>query len=1015
VTKLPKSSQGYDTIWVVVDRLTKSAIFTPIRETDPMDKLSRIYLKEVVTRHGIPVSIISDHDPRGRTFWQMREVKPQEPVEIMNREVKGLNRSRIPLVKVRWNSKRDEPASLSRDDKQGEAFPTVSSLDAEQDMENIAKTSAFPHESSPRMAAKVKDQDLEISELKERVKYLEDKERRSAEPTQEDAPITRGIMEIEENLGADKSTELGRNDNEEMVNVLTAGVPTVSGSFPTSSAIFTTASVVTPYTRRPRGITIIGAKDKGKEKVVESEVPKKRKLQEHIDAQVAREMEEEFARENQRLTEQLARDFEIARLHAEEELKIMIEGLDSKAVADLSVGEKLELISELVKYQDHRAKILKYQAQQSKPLSKKEQREFYMSVLRSHAGWKTKHFRGMTLEQIKEKIIPVWKQLEDFVPMSSKEESERVKRQGLKIDQGSSKRGKTSKSVSEDVSEEELKGMMQLVPLEEVYIEDLQATKDKDKELWVELKRLFEPNFEDQLWTNHQAFMHDPLDWKLYDTCGVYHVSTKDHEIFMLVEKNYPLRKGLATVMIILDEELIEASFLVNRAMTITRFGMTLEEIEELITQCVAEHKKLTVLSNLSLEVKMRMEAVRIDEAYKLSWKDLMKLMIEVYYPRNESQELENELWNLCVKGTDIAGYTRPFQELMLMCPRKVPEEEDRIDRVIWGLPANIQGNVTSSQPTRLQDGQQLDGLESSCLCCREENNKDSNVVTGTFLLNNCYASILFNSISDRSFVSTTFSALIDVTLTVLEVSYAIELADERVVESNTIFRGCTLNLPNHPFNVDLLPIELGSFDAIIGMDWLFKYHDVIIYDEKIVRGSYEDEMLMIQGDKRNGASNSRIQKRPSSSPWGASILFVMKKDRPFRMCIEYGELNKLTMKNRYPLLRIDDLFDQLQGSSVYFKIDLRSGYHQLRVREEDIPKTAFRTHYSHYEFQVMPFRLTHAPVEESYAKFSKCDFWLPKVQFLGHVIDSEGIHVDPAKIESIKDWASPKTPMEIR
>ncbi|GKE51323.1 putative reverse transcriptase domain-containing protein [Tanacetum coccineum] len=169
-----------------------------------------------------------------------------------------------------------------------------------------------------------------------------------------------------------------------------------------------------------------------------------------------------------------------------------------------------------------------------------------------------------------------------------------------------------------------------------------------------------------------------------------------------------------------------------------------------------------------------------------------------------------------------------------------------------------------------------------------------------------------------------------------------------------------------------------------------------------------------------------------------------------------------LTVKNRYPLPRIDDLFDQLQGSRVYSKIDLRSGYHQLRVREEDIPKTASRTHYGHYEFQVMPFGLTNAPAvfmdlmnrvckpyldkfvivfindiliysknkkeheehlklilrlikkEELYANFSKSEFWLSKVQFLGHVIDSEGIHVDPTKTESIKDWASPKTPTEI-
>nr|GEX95954.1 putative reverse transcriptase domain-containing protein [Tanacetum cinerariifolium] len=191
---------------------------------------------------------------------------------------------------------------------------------------------------------------------------------------------------------------------------------------------------------------------------------------------------------------------------------------------------------------------------------------------------------------------------------------------------------------------------------------------------------------------------------------------------------------------------------------------------------------------------------------------------------------------------------------------------------------------------------------------------------------------------------------------------------------------------------------------------------------------------------------------RPSSSPWGAPVLFVKKKDGAFRMCIDYRELNKLTVKNRYPLPWIDDLFNQLQGSSVYSKIDLRSGYHQLRVREEDVPKTAFVTRYGHYEFQVMPFGLTNAPAvfmdlmnrvckpyldkfviifiddiiiyskdekehkehlkailkllkkEELYAKFSKYEFWIPKVKFLGHVLDSQGIHVDPAKIKSVKD-----------
>lgn len=202
---------------------------------------------------------------------------------------------------------------------------------------------------------------------------------------------------------------------------------------------------------------------------------------------------------------------------------------------------------------------------------------------------------------------------------------------------------------------------------------------------------------------------------------------------------------------------------------------------------------------------------------------------------------------------------------------------------------------------------------------------------------------------------------------------------------------------------------------------------------------------------------------RPSSSPRGAPVFFVKKKDGSMRMCIDYHELNKVTVKNKYPLPRIDDLFDQLQGARCFSKIDLRSGYHQVKVREEDVSKTAFRTRYGHYEFLVMSFRLTNAPAvfmdlmnrvcrpfldrsvivfiddilvyskdeveheqhlrevlevlrkEKLYAKFSKCEFWLREVQFLGHVVTREGVKVDPSKIEAMMNWEPPKSPTEIR
>nr|GEU80211.1 putative reverse transcriptase domain-containing protein [Tanacetum cinerariifolium] len=459
------------------------------------------------------------------------------------------------------------------------------------------------------------------------------------------------------------------------------------------------------------------------------------------------------------------------------------------------------------------------------------------------------------------------------------------------------------------------------------------------------------------------------------------------------------------------------------------------------------------------------------------SWDEMKKMMLEEFCPDEEVQRMKDELRSLKLRDTNITAYTQRFHELVLLCPEAVPTEKKKVEVYIKGLPENIKGETTSSQPVnmnevvrmahtlmeqkiqakakRIAEGEEARGR--AYVIREADKDQGPSVVMGTFLLNNRYATVLFDSGSDKSFVNTSFSQLIDIDPVRLNTSYEVELADGRVASTNLVLKGCTINLVGHLFKIDLMPIELGTFDVIIGMDWLVERDAVIVCGKKVVHVPYKNKTLVVEGDR--GASRLKViscikarkfiekgsqlfvahvtekepqEKRiegvpviryfpevfpdnlpgfppprqvefriylvpgaapvarapyrlapsemkelakqlhelsekgfihPSSSPWGAPVLFVKKKDGSFRMCINYRELNKLTVKNRYPLPRIDDLFDKLQGSSVYSKIDLRTCYHQLRIREEDIPITAFRTRYGHYEFRVMSFGLTNAPV----------------------------------------------------
>ncbi|GJT41938.1 putative reverse transcriptase domain-containing protein [Tanacetum coccineum] len=311
------------------------------------------------------------------------------------------------------------------------------------------------------------------------------------------------------------------------------------------------------------------------------------------------------------------------------------------------------------------------------------------------------------------------------------------------------------------------------------------------------------------------------------------------------------------------------------------------------------------------------------------------------------------------------------------------------------------QGHTRNRCPKKVKQ-EEVREVHGRAYAIKDVEPKGPNVVTGTFLLNNRYAFVLFDLGSDRSFVVTRFSSMLNIDLVKIRASYEVELADRRVVGTNTVLKGYTLNLVNHVFEIDLIPIELGTFDVIIGMDWLVKHDAVIVCGEKVVCIPYGNKMLIVENNKAHVTENKSKEKlmedvlvirnfpevfpeefpglppprqvefridlvpgvapvagapyilapsemrelsvqlqellekgfiRRSSSPWGSPVLFVKKKDGSFRMC-----------------------------SSMYSKIDLRPGYHQLHIKEEDISITAFRTRYGHFEFQVMPFGLTNAP-----------------------------------------------------
>nr|GEY25732.1 hypothetical protein [Tanacetum cinerariifolium] len=457
--------------------------------------------------------------------------------------------------------------------------------------------------------------------------------------------------------------------------------------------------------------------------------------------------------------------------------------------------------------------------------------------------------------------------------------------------------------------------------------------------------------------------------------------------------------------------------------------------------------------------------------------KNQKALLVEEFYPSNEMEKLEYELWNHKMVGANHAGYTDRFHELAKLVPHLVTHESSHIKRYIVGLAPEIRGMLRATQPTTIQSeilragilndeavsygtltkgNEKRKGVEESskqgggrndnkrakvskgfvasttyrneydrsllkCAKCLAYHPKDRpclvcfncqkpghiarnyrspikqvapiNAVRGgyepgtcyecgsTFSLNHHYATVLFDSGANFSFISTSFTPLLNVKSSFINPGYLIEVADGKKVEVDRVIRNCKIMCHEKVVRIPLESIEILIVQgertpritkALSNVKDLSRLPpqrqvefriDLVPGATPVAKSPYHlapSEMQELSAQLQELQDKGFI--RPSHSSWGAPVLFVKKKDGALCMCIDYRELNKLIIKNRYPLPRINDLFDQLQGARYFSKIDLRSGYHQLRVHKDDIPKTTFQTRYGHFEFTVMPFGLTNAP-----------------------------------------------------
>ncbi|GJR68964.1 putative reverse transcriptase domain-containing protein [Tanacetum coccineum] len=1125
VTKLPKSSQGYDTIWVIVDRLTKSAIFVPMRETDPMDKLARMYLKEVVTRHGIPVSIICDRDPRfASNFWRSLQnalgtnldmstaYHPQidgqsertiQTLEDMLRACvidfgKGWV-NHLPLVEFSYNN--SYHASIK-------AAP-FEALYGRKCRSPVCWTEVGEAQIlGPEL---IQETTEKIVQIKQRMQAARDRQKSYADLKRKPMDFQVGdnvMLKVSPWKGVVRFGKRGKLN------------PRYVGPFKVIEKVrdvayklelpeelsrvhntFHVSNLKKCYADEPLAVPLDGLHFDDKLHFVEEPV-------EIMDREVASDDLRDalfviyliFAHSRGSVSircQGYIGDFVLG-CHAKDMVALcfgkfmysVMSDSDESGVTYTEVSSPFEGLSDIGSPRADDHEYLELPTLQTIAFIKKG---FYGTQLLSQQSCPYKeaarHYWSSHQPRVSRGNVPDPMELEDHVPvyipkpehpedLVSAEDEAPIEAYITEVASAPPpppsflpsliRPPRTRASYGSDESCSTIH-LSSTTPIRDTTIRllltaprpgcEIRESSTTVRQPGPTMARRVDCSSVDtvQLGPNTERQDDGRLKVDRTDVRAKIEVLRRERDLLMSKRVWRPVGPWLGfeaggtamtplRILKMAPKRTTRSTPVTPTPNATTTTTVTEAQLQALIdrgvaaamaeaeasrvrngydsngsgprpAQAVRECSYSEFLKCKPLDFKGTEGVTTTPEAaHAMPWATLKKMMTDKYCPRGKIKKIETEMWNLKVKGTDVVAYNRRFQQLALMCARMFPKEVDKIEK--YGLPDMILGSVKSSKPKTMQEAiefttELMDEKTHAYAECQAEKKRK-------------YDDLSKNNQNQQQQNKRQN----------IGQAYTAGNSDRKLyAESKPLCSKCDYNHEVFPEDLSGLPLTRQvefQIDLVPGAA------------TSVPTKAYNKTQFPHPGEHRSCLSRGRM----------------INSDVQ-----DYQELNKqkLTVKNRYPLPRIDDLFDQLQGSSVYSKIDLRSGYHQLRVREEDIPKTAFRTRYGHYEFQVMPFGLTNAPAvfmdlmnrvckpyldkfvivfiddiliysknkqeheehlklilellkkEELYAKFSKCEFWIPKVQFLGHMIDSEGIHVDPAKIESVKDWASPKSPTEIR